>query len=79
MSDNRIDSYFREYKLAIEINENGNSNRNIEYKVKRQKAINQELGCRFIWIDPDKEYFDIFRTINETFRHIKPSSNQLTK
>ena len=79
MSGNRIDSYFREYKLAIEINENGNSNRNIEYKVKRQKAINQELGCRFIWIDPDKECFDIFRTINETFRHIKPSSNQLTK
>ena len=79
MSGHRIDSYFREYKLAIEINENGNSNRNIEYKVKRQKAINQELGCRFIWIDPDKEYFDIFRTINETFRHIKPSSYQLTK
>ena len=79
MSGHRIDSYFREYKLAIEINENGNSNRNIEYKVKRQKAINQELGCRFLWIDPDKEYFDIFRTINETFRHIKPSSNQLTK
>ena len=79
MSGHRIDSYFREYKLAIEINENGSSNRNIEYKVKRQKAINQELGCRFIWIDPEKEYFDIFRTINETFRHIKPSSNQLTK
>ena len=79
MSGHRIDSYFREYKLAIEINENGNSNRNIEYKVKRQKAINQELGCRFIWIDPEKEYFDIFRTINETFRRIKPSSNQLTK
>ena len=79
MSGHRIDSYFREYKLAIEINENGSSNRNIEYKVKRQKAINQELGCRFIWIDPEKEYFDIFRTINETFKHIKPSSNQLTK
>ena len=79
MSGHRIDSYFREYKLAIEINENGNSNRNIEYKAKRQKAITQELGCRFLWIDPDKEYFDIFRTINETFRHIKPSSNQLTK
>ena len=29
-------------------------------KCKRQKAIEQELSCKFIRIDPDKEYFDIF-------------------
>ena len=45
--------------------------RNVDYKIKRQKAIEQELGCKFIRIDPDKEDFDIFRTIKEIFRHIK--------
>ena len=30
----------------------------------------------FIRIDPDKEEFDIFRTISEIFRHIKQSSRK---
>ena len=30
-------------------------------------------------IDPDEENFYIFKTINEMFRHIKQSSDQLTK
>ena len=44
--------------------------------MKRQKAIEQELDCKFIIIDPDKKDFDIFRTINEIFRHIKQSTKQ---
>ena len=67
----RIDLYFHDYNLATEIDENAHSNRNIDYEIKRQKAIKQEFGCKFIRIDPDKEDFDIFRTINEIFRHIK--------
>ena len=35
----RIDLYFHDYKLAIEIDENGRSDRNINYQIKRQKAI----------------------------------------
>ena len=35
----RIDLYFHDYKLAIEIDENGRSGRNINYQIKRQKAI----------------------------------------
>ena len=50
---------------------NGHSNKYIDYKIKRQKAIGQDLSCKFIRIDPDKENFDIFKTINEIFRHIK--------
>ena len=75
----RIDLYFHDYKLAIEIDKNGHSNRNIGYEIKRQKAIEQELGFEFIRTDPDEEDFDIFKTINEIFRHIKQSPNQLTK
>ena len=31
--------YFSDHKLAIEIDENGHSEKNIQYKIKRQKAI----------------------------------------
>ena len=34
----RIDLHFHDYKLAIEIDENGHSNKNINYEIKRQKA-----------------------------------------
>ena len=40
----------------------------------RQKATEQELGCKFIRIDP--EYFDFFRAINEIFRHIKQPTTE---
>ena len=52
------------WKLAIEIDENGHSNSNTDYEIKRQKGTEQELGCNLIRIDPDKEDLDIFRTIN---------------
>ena len=69
--DYRNDLHFYDCKLAIEIYENGHSDRNIENGTKRQKAIEQELGGKFIRIDPDKEDFDIFRTINEIFKNMK--------
>ena len=62
--------YFHDYKLAVEIDENGHSDRNIDRKIKRQRVIEQELGCKFIRIDPDEEDFDISRAINEVFRQI---------
>ena len=71
-----IDLYFHDCKLAIEIDENGQSNRSIDYEIKRQKAIAQELGCKFIRINPDKEDFDIFKTVSEIFRHIKQSTKK---
>ena len=62
-----------------EVDETGQNDRKIDCEIKRQKAIEQELACEFIIIDPDKEDFDIFTAINETFRRIKQSSNKLTK
>ena len=75
----RNDLHFHDYKLAIEIHENGHSDRNIDYEIKRQKSKEQTLGCKLIRIDPAKENFDVFKAINEIFRHIKQSSIQLTK
>ena len=42
----RIESYFHDYKLAIEIEENWHSERNIVCEIKRQKAVVHEL----LWV-----------------------------
>ena len=49
----RMDLYFHDYKLAIKTDENGYSDRNIDYGIKRQKVIEQKLGCKFIRTDRD--------------------------
>ena len=69
----RIDLYFREYELAIEVDKLGHSDRNIDYEIQRQRAIEKELGCVFIRINPDAEDFNIFKEINKIHRHIKKS------
>ena len=72
----RNDLHFHDYKLTIEIDEKGHSDRNIDYEIQRQKVTEQELGCKFIRIDPDKEDFDILRNITEIFRNIKQSNKE---
>ena len=72
----RIDLYFHDYKLAIEIAKKEHNDKDVDYEIKSQKSIKQELGCRFIRIGPDKENIDIFKTINEMFRPIKQSSKK---
>ena len=74
--DYRIDLYFHEYKLAIEVDELGHNDRNIDYEIQRQRAIEKELGCVFIRINPDEENFNIFRAINKIHRHIKKSTKK---
>ena len=66
----RIDLWFNDSKPAIEID--GKSDRNIDYEInRRQKSIEQELGCAFIRIDPPKEDFFTMKAINQIFRHMK--------
>ena len=60
----RIDLYFHDYKLAIEVDEKGHKDRNINHEIQRQKALEKELSCEFIRIDPDEENFNIFKAIN---------------
>ena len=56
----RIDTYFPKYKSAIEVDEQRHDDRDIDYEIERQKAIEKELGCKFIRINPAKENFNIF-------------------
>ena len=46
----RIDLYFHKYKLAIEVDELGHTDRNINNETGRQKALEKELNCVFVRI-----------------------------
>ena len=71
----RIDLYFHEYKLVIEVDELGHADRNVNNETERQGALERELNCVFIRINSDAEDFNIFLEINKIHRHI----NRLTK
>ena len=62
--------------MAIEVDELGHNDRNIDYEIQRQRAIAKERGCVFIKINPDEENFNIFRAINKIHRHIKKSTKK---
>ena len=49
----RIDLYFHEHKLATEVDELGQNDRNINDEIERQRALERELRCVFIRINPD--------------------------
>ena len=44
---------------------------NINNEIERQKALENELHCVFIRINPDEKDFKLFKEINKTHRHIK--------
>ena len=73
----RIDLYFHEYKLAIEVDELGHGDRNFNDQIKSQKALEKELNCVFVGINPDEKNFNIYREINKIHRHINKSNKNL--
>ena len=75
----RIDLYFHEYKLAIEVDELGHNDRNINDEIQRQQALERELNCVFIRINPDAIDFNIFKEINKIHKHINQLNKQQTK
>ena len=69
----RIDLYFHKNKLAIEVDELGHADGNLSNEIERQKALEKELDCAFIRINPDGKNFNIFKEINKIHRQIKKS------
>ena len=57
----RIDLYFYEYKLAMEVDELGHNDRNTDYEIKRQREIEKELNCVLIRTNPDAADFNIIK------------------
>ena len=47
----RIDIYFTEYFLAVEIDEKGHTDRDLIFEEKRQKVLEKKLNSEFIRIN----------------------------
>ena len=54
----RIDVYFIECILAVEIDKKGQTDRDFIFEEKRQEAIEKKLGCKFIRTNTSKEGYD---------------------
>ena len=54
----RIDIYFTEYSLVVEIDEKGHTDRDLSFEQKRQKALEKKINCTFIRINTIREDFD---------------------
>ena len=54
----KIDMYFTEYFLAVEIDEKGYTDREIIFEKKKRKSIRKKLNCEFIRINTSKKNYD---------------------
>ena len=72
----KIDLYFCDHNLAIEVYEKGHKDRDINSEIEIQKAIEKELDCKLVRINHDKGNFKIFKAIKKIHRNIKKSSKQ---
>ena len=75
----RINLYFHKYKLAIEVDELGHADRDVDNEIERQRALERERNCVFIRITPDAADFNICKEINKIYRHINQSTIQQTE
>lgn len=66
----RIDLYFSEYKIAVECDEKQHVYKK-DLDLKRQRAIEEKLGCTFVRYNPCVEGFDIHKVVNDIFKLIK--------
>ena len=75
----RKDLYFPECKLAIQCDEHDHKYREINYEIRRQKFIEDQLNSKFICYSPDAEDFTIEKVLNTIFQciYLKHSSQPL--
>ena len=73
----KIDAYLLKHKLPVEVDERGHQDRDLESQIERQKALEKELDCKFIRINPARENFNIFNEINRIHNHIVKSRKEL--
>ena len=61
------------------MDELGHNDRDIDYEIQRQKALEKVLDCEFIWINAAKEKFDIFVEIGRIQNFIVEANKKLTE
>ena len=77
---NRIDAFFPKYKLAIEIDEQRHNNRDIDYEIERQKAIEKkDLVENLLQLIQQKKILIFFVEIVKIQNQITKSTKKLTE
>ena len=64
----RIDIYFAEYCLAVEIDEKCHTDRDLKFEEKRQKALEKDLDCTFIRILVEKILMQTMKLVK--YKHL---------
>ena len=54
----------------MEVDEQGHNDRDIDYEIERQKALEKKLSCEFIRINQAKENVNIFVEIGKIQNYI---------
>ena len=70
--------YIPEYRLAIELDEKGHTDRDERKENKREEKIKEELDYKFIRINPDEKDYDEYVIFSEINNHISESNKKLT-
>ena len=78
IENKRLDAYFSNHKLGIEVDEYNHEGRNSNYEKSRQLMI-ESHGITIIRTNPDSADFDINRLINQIYMHIIESTKKQTK
>ena len=77
----RIDFYFSQFLLAVEINEKGHTDRDLIFEEKIQKALEKKLGCKFIRVNTSnaKNGYDLDYEVGNTEAFIDEFKNKKIK
>ena len=75
IENKRLDAYFSNYKLGIEVNEHNHEGRSSNYEKSRQ-LIMESHGITIIRTNSDVADFDIDRLINQIYTHVIGKANQ---
>lgn len=60
----------------MKVDEFNHSDRIVNGEIRRQNALKENLGCKFIQINPDEHNFNMFKATNRIYRHVKKSSEK---
>ena len=74
-----LDLYFPEYKIVVECDENGHTDRKPENERERMDFVNKKLNIddsNWIRFNPDEYDFDMSKVIGRVYRKIKEKSNK---
>jgi len=77
-----LDMYFPDYKIVIEVDENGHSDRKPCDERERMDFVNNELGIddsKWIRFNPDEYDFDISKVMNRIYRKINDIKEESEK